>query len=103
MFSGIRKSIENLGGTVLFGAKMTDIQVVGGELAAIVYEKDGAPEEIKTNAAVLAIGHSARDTFASVSYTHLDVYKRQVYCRRVKILRRSYRRGGRRRLAERRE
>lgn len=66
VFSGIRKSIENLGGTVLFGAKMTDIQVVGGELAAIVYEKDGALEEIRTNAAVLAIGHSARDTFASL-------------------------------------
>ena len=65
VFSGIRKSIENLGDCP-FRTKMTDIQVVGGELAAIVYEKDGAPEEIRTNAAVLAIGHSARDTFASL-------------------------------------
>lgn len=56
----VRAEIEALGGTVRFGARLTGLRVEGGALRGIVI----GGEEIETDAAVLAIGHSARDTFA---------------------------------------
>lgn len=56
----IREKILSLGGEVRFFAKVSDILVEGGQVKGVVLS-DG--EAIHTNDVVLAIGHSARDTF----------------------------------------
>ena len=59
----IREQIKALGGTVLFGAMLTDLHISGGKVSGVVYKKDGKDNELITDRVVLAIGHSARDTF----------------------------------------
>lgn len=56
----IREKIISLGGEVRFFAKVTDIEVKNGRVQGVILA-DG--EGIQTNDVVLAIGHSARDTF----------------------------------------
>lgn len=56
----IRQTICDLGGEVRFGAKVTGLSAVDGRLQAVVVNKQ---ERIETRHAILAIGHSARDTF----------------------------------------
>ena len=56
----IRKRIIELGGEVQFRAQVTDIFAENGRLSAL--EVNGS-EKIDCQKAILAIGHSARDTF----------------------------------------
>ncbi|ACL75560.1 NAD(P)/FAD-dependent oxidoreductase [Ruminiclostridium cellulolyticum] len=56
----MRMEIERLGGTVLFNTKMVDIKSHNGEISRVYTNTNSF---IDTNAVVLAIGHSARDTF----------------------------------------
>lgn len=62
----IRNEIIALGGQVLFEAKLTDILTRDGVVAAAEYEKNGKTERIETDSIILAIGHSARDTFEMI-------------------------------------
>lgn len=55
----IREEIERLGGKVLFSHKLEKINIENGKAVSVV--ANGA--EMKADAVVLAIGHSARDTF----------------------------------------
>ena len=56
---GLRKTIESLGGEYRFGARVDDLDIVDGQVRAVVLA-DG--ERIEADHVVLAIGHSARDT-----------------------------------------
>ena len=56
----IRQTIIALGGEVRFQAKVTGIRSEKGSLRGLIINGE---EEIATNHAVFAIGHSARDTF----------------------------------------
>lgn len=56
----LREQIISWGGEIRFGAQMTDLCLEDGHLAGITV--DGT-EKIPCSVAVLAIGHSARDTF----------------------------------------
>ena len=56
----MRKKIEAWGGEVRFGAKVTDFGIENGRLTSITVNET---EKIAAETAVLAIGHSARDTF----------------------------------------
>lgn len=58
--SNIRKEIEELGGEVRFRSKVTDFYVTEGRLTGL--EINGR-ERLDCEKAILAIGHSARDTF----------------------------------------
>ncbi len=62
----MRKQIEAWGGTYLFGACVTDMEFSDGSLKALLCrsQPNGEVRRIETEVAVLAIGHSARDTFA---------------------------------------
>ena len=60
--SRIREKIISLGGEVIFGAKVTKLGINDGKLHSVTYIKDGATSELDTRAAVIAVGHSARDT-----------------------------------------
>lgn len=59
----IRSEIISLGGEVHFGCKLTAIESFGGKVSAIEITHDGCAEKIKCDSVILAIGHSARDTF----------------------------------------
>ena len=60
----LRKKIEAAGGTVLFGAKCTGLTAKNGVLVSAEYIRDGKMHSLRTDCAVLAVGHSARDVFA---------------------------------------
>ena len=57
MVISLRKEIEKMGGEIFFGKQVTDI-IFDGDLVRVV-----ADGEYTTNNLVLAIGHSARDTY----------------------------------------
>ena len=65
----IREEIISLGGEVHFRAKMIGIHDRDHLLENIIYEEDGVRKTLDTDTLILAIGHSARDTF-SVLYDH---------------------------------
>lgn len=54
----IRKEVERLGGTYLFHRQLTDIKIENGKIKGVQ-----AGEFIETDTVILAVGHSARDTF----------------------------------------
>jgi uncharacterized protein len=60
---GIRKKILNLGGEVRFNAIVTKILRKDGQVKGVGYTEDGEYTELPTEHVILAIGHSARDTF----------------------------------------
>ena len=59
----IRNEIIRLGGNVIFNARLTDLVIKGGAVEGVIYQKDGILQKIATSKVVLAVGHSARDTF----------------------------------------
>lgn len=56
----MREEIIQLGGQVRFDCRAEDLLLCDGRLQGII---SASGEEIRTQAAVLAVGHSARDTF----------------------------------------
>ena len=60
MVENIRAKIEALGGEMRFGARVTGLQIEDGRLRGVVL---ASGEEIRADQVVLAVGHSARDTF----------------------------------------
>ena len=62
----MRMRILELGGEVHFGARLTEVLHRDGRVAAIRYEDAQGGHELPAEAVVLAIGHSARDTFESL-------------------------------------
>ena len=64
----IRKEIESLGGEVRFGTQLTDIDIRDGRVRGVYTKCNDVPKQeaayLETEVLVLAIGHSARDTFA---------------------------------------
>ena len=74
MVETMRKTIENLGGEVRFESRVDDIEISvnsqgHGQVQAVVL---ASGERIVTNHLVLAVGHSARDTFEMI-------YKKGIY------------------------
>ena len=63
MLEAMRAKIESLGGEYRFDAEVTDFDIQDGQLRAVILQTG---ERIETSHAVLAIGHSARDTFATL-------------------------------------
>ncbi len=63
MVASIRNEIIRLGGEVRFSNKLTNIKTSDGKICAAVAENENGSYEIETDNIVLAIGHSARDTF----------------------------------------
>ena len=59
----IRETIISLGGTVLFETKLIGFQTNNSKISAAVAERNGKTEIIETDSIILAVGHSARDTF----------------------------------------
>ena len=59
----IREEIISLGGTILFETQLTDIIVANKFIHGVtVTDKYGKEKDIETDALILSVGHSARDT-----------------------------------------
>lgn len=63
IISKIKNKIISLGGEVLFNTKLTDLIIKNGSIVGIKCQKDGKETELYSQDVILAIGHSARDTF----------------------------------------
>jgi uncharacterized FAD-dependent dehydrogenase len=61
MVEKIRAEIESLGGEIRFGQRVTDLQIDAGRVRGLVL---ASGEQLAADHVVLALGHSARDTFA---------------------------------------
>ncbi len=59
----IREEIIRLGGEVRFGHKMTGILTEGSKVAGLEVVTEGETYNLETDNVIMAIGHSARDTF----------------------------------------
>ena len=66
MVEHMRREIESLGGEIRFQSRVTGLHVEQGQVRGVTLA-DG--EEIATDAVVLALGHSARDTFEMLHET----------------------------------
>ena len=61
----MREEIRRLGGRFFFQTKLIDLLVSDGRLTGVVVRTpQGSEKTIHTQTAVIAVGHSARDTFA---------------------------------------
>ena len=69
MVEKMRATIQSLGGEIRFGSRVDDIEIENGQVTGICLA-NGA--RIATNHLVLAVGHSARDTFEMI-------HKRGIY------------------------
>lgn len=79
----IRRKIEKLGGEVRFNTRLDSIIEEGGRLTGIRVSDTRASgdravneEVIRTGALILAIGHSARDTFAMINASGLEMQQK---------------------------
>lgn len=70
----LRNEVIRLGGEVKFNTKLVDIITANGFVQGISYENpDGSVTDIETDALILAIGHSARDTFELIYKKGLEI------------------------------
>jgi uncharacterized FAD-dependent dehydrogenase len=63
MVESMRNSIIALGGEIRFGARVDDIEIKNNTVKGVVLANG---EQIAANHVILAVGHSARDTFEMV-------------------------------------
>ncbi len=66
----IRNEITHNGGTIRFGAKVTDFVIEDNQLKGVVINNK---ETIHTDICLLGIGHSARDTFQLIYEKHVTI------------------------------
>ena len=70
----LREEVIRLGGEVKFNTKLVDIITANGFVQGVSYQNpDGSISDIETDALILAIGHSARDTFELVHKKGLEI------------------------------
>lgn len=66
----IRKKIISLGGEVRFNSQVTDFKIEDKRLVGLVVNQT---EELPCEVAILAIGHSARDTFETLHHRQIHM------------------------------
>lgn len=59
----LREQILSLGGKVFFDTKLVELHKENEKVTGLTIERDGQTERIEADQIILAIGHSARDTF----------------------------------------
>lgn len=70
VITNIRKMTEDAGGTFLFESKVTDLDIEDGAIRGVTV---GGKKRIGTDLVILAVGHSARDTFEMLSRKDLEM------------------------------
>lgn len=69
----IREEINALGGEVLFGTCLNKINLIDKKVKSINVSYNGKEKEIFCDNIILAIGHSARDTFRMIKEMNLSI------------------------------
>jgi hypothetical protein len=69
----MRENIINLGGEVRFETTLTDIKINDGKVVAAIMNRK---EEIPTDDIIIAIGHSARDTYEMLLQKKLNIVQK---------------------------
>lgn len=59
----IRKTVLELGGEIRFETRLAGLEIEDGALHAVYAQSQSGKERIEADSLILAIGHSARDTF----------------------------------------
>ena len=72
----LREEIISLGGEVRFCTKLEEIFSESGSVYAISVKQNGITEKIPCNSLILAIGHSARDTFLMLKNTGISMERK---------------------------
>ncbi len=73
----LREKVIALGGEVKFNTQLTDIIVANGFVHGVTFKtSDGSTSDIETDALILAIGHSARDTFELLHNKGMDIQQK---------------------------
>lgn len=73
----IRQTILSLGGEVRFHSKLDHIKVHNGILQGVtVCQEDGTRYDMPCGHLILAVGHSARDTFEMLLQSHLQLQQK---------------------------
>lgn len=74
MVKNIRKKIESLGGEYRFENRLNKLIVKDEKVIGVeVVKSDGSKDEIASDTVVLAIGHSARDTFEMLYQENIPI------------------------------
>ncbi|MCR5796935.1 MAG: FAD-binding protein [Eubacterium sp.] len=77
VMKNIREKIEAMGGEYMFNTKMTGFCVEDNRITGVeVAYSDGSTDRIPAESVVLAIGHSARDTFEYISQTRIPMERK---------------------------
>lgn len=78
VLKNIRRFITQNGGKYVFNSKLTGITRKGGEISSLVFRNTltGEESEFSTENAVLAVGHSARDTFEMLARNGIEMTPR---------------------------
>ena len=63
VIQNLREEVLRLGGEVRFGARLTGLETQDGRITGVRWIEDGAERSFACRDVILAIGHSARDTF----------------------------------------
>ena len=63
MVASVRRRIIEMGGEVIFSARLADLDISGGAVKGAKCVVSGREEYIEADRVILAVGHSARDTF----------------------------------------
>lgn len=71
--SNLRERIISLGGEVRFQAKVTDLIIRDGAIAGVIIN---GTDELETDKVVLALGHSARDTFEMLYTSGISIQQK---------------------------
>ncbi|MBQ5591101.1 MAG: hypothetical protein IIU65_05415 [Clostridia bacterium] len=71
-----RKFIEENGGEFRFSTKFIGFNTYSNKIKSIITESNGKQEELICDNVVLAIGHSARDTFEMLYKSQLDLMQK---------------------------
>ena len=74
--TNLRKKLETLGGTVVFGAKLSHIHQANGQLTGIDYVQNGSVTTLATDVLILAMGHSAGDTYRMLNNCKINLEKK---------------------------
>ena len=72
----IREEILSLGGEIYFETKLEELIVSGGRITGIKVRNGNQEKTIKCSSLILAIGHSARDTFEELHRENVPMEKK---------------------------
>ena len=76
ILQNMRKYIISKGGTFLFNTKVTDFDISNGRISVVTCQNGSDIKKIEATHVVLAIGHSARDTFEKLYEKGISMEKK---------------------------